>query len=169
MELLLAAPFLCLHVLFVFCVPEGAEKVERAVFTGLGAFVSAALLNAHELVANLNLIIDNLSEECFSRYDTVEAFRVFHCGEVDFGRTACERKVSFTNKAFRKSEALRDIAFVVRQYEASVVFHRQEVRQTDEAEYEFVRRVVIDVQRRINLLYHTQLHYEDTVREGHSL
>ena len=64
--------------LFVFCVPEGAEKVERAVFTGLGAFVSAALLNAHELVANLNLIIDNFSEECFPRYDTVEAFGVFH-------------------------------------------------------------------------------------------
>ena len=78
MELLLAAPFLCLHVLFVFRVPEGAEKVESTVFTGLGAFVSAALLNAHELVANLNLIIDNFSEECFSRYDTVEAFGVFH-------------------------------------------------------------------------------------------
>ena len=72
--------------------------MERAVFTGLGAFVSAALLNTHELVANLNLIIDNLSEECFSRYDTVETFRGFpyFCNEKMrriYGILFCNEKI----------------------------------------------------------------------------
>ena len=72
--------------------------MERAVFTGLGAFISAALLNTHELVANLNLIIDNLAEECFSRYDTVETFRGFpyFCNEKMrriYGILFCNEKI----------------------------------------------------------------------------
>lgn len=120
--------------------------MQVAHFVNLRAGVTAANLYADLLVANLNQIIDDFTEEGLANYEAAHAVGIGGAGEADFRRTAGEVEDLFATHTLRHDEAGGQS--VLRSFDEGAVTLPYDVREAgnaDEAEDKLVSRIVVHI------------------------
>ena len=135
--------------LFVNTIPEGTHEVQVANFADCRTEVATTGLYTNFLVANLYQVVDDFAQEGFTQYHALYAIGVSAGGKGDFSGAGSQVENFFAFNFIGNDDAVRQsigCTFNVRF--AVAPFHIGEVRYADEAEYEFIYRVVVNIKGR---------------------
>ena len=144
--------------------------MQIAGLVSLRTGVTTTNLHAHLLVANLYQVVHDFAQEGFADYVAAYAIGVIGIGKADFGRTASQIEHFLSLHALRHDEAAGQL--VLGALDIGIMAlpnYVSEARNADEAKYELVLGIVINIQGRVDLLHYAQLHNQNAVGKGHRL